>query len=279
MRRTLSLALVVVVCLAGCSGGVGNDAETRAPSSPAAVPTDDPLEHPPDGLDATGIDDPFALADAHTAALANTSFTVRQNQTLTAANGTVLVDSTTTTRIASDHGRTRSTTNGTGDVTRFFDRPVTRVEGWYDGQRHYYRGVGPNGTAVVDVVRLGTPGQRAELALEPFYLGAETVSVTPAGSDLELRLRGPAGNLTVGGERVEVTQATVTVRLTNEGRVEHYRIEFEGRLADAPETRVEGVETVRYSAVGSTTVERPDWFDETRGTTDEPRDSADETPE
>jgi hypothetical protein len=61
----------------------------------------------------------------------------------------------------------------------------------------------------------------------------------------------------------------VSVRMTEMGRVERFRIKYAGRLASEPNATVEYVSISRYTAVGETTVERPDWLPAARNATTE----------
>lgn len=114
MRRALPLAVVALVCLAGCGGLVGGGSSPTSNSTPANVPTDSPLTNPPDGLTADGVVDGSDLAAVHSDALDDRSYSVRRTDRLVAANGTTLSTTNNTQRVSDSHERAISTQQQTG---------------------------------------------------------------------------------------------------------------------------------------------------------------------
>ncbi|WP_248910969.1 DUF3558 domain-containing protein [Halocatena marina] len=116
-RVPLSLGLVCLLVLAGCSGFGGSLRTSPSPTiSPADVPTDrtptTPQNQLAPGVLPSGVYNASALAAAHNRTLTNTSFTIRTNVTVTSPNGTVVtsyrsVSRINTTRPRRDVGQTR----------------------------------------------------------------------------------------------------------------------------------------------------------------------------
>lgn len=272
MRRSVPVVgLVFIILLAGCGGGFGFDTgtDTLSTVTPAPVPTDYPLSDSPTGLSEDGITDSFALADAHAEALANTSFTLRRNHTLIASNGTRLVDTSSVQRVGAD--RNRSTFERTFDDAygRSFRGPAKHLSSWYNGTYWFYRIQRPNETEYRALPHTGgvvEPTGRQQLL--SYYVQAESTTVSTANGRIRLRANLEPGNKTSPSmPAVNVTEQTVVLTLTETGRVERYRVEYSGRLVSDPDTTVEGVQTVRFTGLGETTLERPDWIATARNAT------------
>jgi len=273
MRRALPLAVVALVCLAGCGGLVGDGSNPTSTSTPANVPTDSPLVDPPTGLTEDGVTGVQTLVEAHIDALDNRSFTERRSDRLLAANGTTLAATNSTQRVNDAHDRAATTYRLTGipasseRYVTWFDQSVTHLDQWYNGNRSIYRGGGPDGTMYAS----GPPRDRrtwvSTTALERSYYAAESTTVSSENGSIEVQLDGVTGNWSIARVPVTVTDATVTVTMTADGRVTQYRTEFTGTLERAPNTTVEGEQVVEYTAVGETTVDRPEWVDSARNST------------
>ena len=278
MRRSVAVVgLVSFVLLAGCAGGFGFDTNTDAAPTltPAPVPTDDLLSDLPPGLSEDGITDSFALADTHAEALTNTSFTVRRNRTLVAANGTRLVDRSSVQRV--DDTQRRSTVERTfdGTVVQFFRGPVERVESWFNGTLWIQRRQRTNETKYRMLPPLGAADLTARQQLVSYYVEGESTAVTTTNGRIRLRanLRPRIANSPTT-PAVNVTERTVVLTLTETGRVERYRAEYTGRLVNDLDTTVEGTRIVRFTGLGETNVERPDWIAAARNATADGDDGA-----
>ncbi|GGL61083.1 hypothetical protein [Halocalculus aciditolerans] len=96
MRRKvlLTVALVAVLALAGCTGGTG-PAANNTTTSDAASATYAP------GVNETGVTSAPALSTAYADALSNTSYAVSQNTTVAFENGTTDVQTTLDGNVAS----------------------------------------------------------------------------------------------------------------------------------------------------------------------------------
>ncbi|MFC5973278.1 hypothetical protein ACFPYI_18260 [Halomarina salina] len=264
----LAVVLTALVLLAGCGGVFDGDANAPASSTPANVPTDDPMADPPAGLDADGITDSFALVDTHDRAVANTSYTVRGRQTVTATNGTRLGNLTTVSRVSADHERARTRLSLDGTPPSYAANVLT-IESWATGEQFYEERTGENGTTYFGGQQWlgGTVSPAA--TLRPYYTNAESASTVSEDGRIRLRIDATPGDLYVAGWPVDVTEARVNVTMTDEGRLVDYRIEHDGTLADT-DTAVRGVYTARFTDIGETSVEPPEWLDEARNGTARP---------
>lgn len=268
MKRSVPLAaLAVLVLLAGCNGGFGITESAQSPTPDA------PAETPP-GLSASNVTDGFALADAHADALAGANFTVRGRHTLTAANGTRLVNATAVRQVAADHDRVATQRTFDGARERPFETPVDRVDSWSNESHLHYRLSGPNGTEYtvsnVSGGRVDVVDPTGRRTLQSYYLHAESSTVAAVDGSIELRLTLSPDVNASATPPVDVTERTATVTMTESGRVERYRVEYTGRLRNAPDTTVEGVRVVEFGALGETAVERPAWIPAARNATADP---------
>jgi hypothetical protein len=259
MHRVVPLVgLVMLVLLGGCGEVFDATSEEPAGVTPASVPTDGPLSDIP-GLSATGITDPSTLTHAHAAALSNTSFTVRSTQTLTAANGTRLIDKTSVQRVRSDHRHWRTETTYNGMEAGFFQTPIEHTNSWFNGSHVFFQLQGPNGTEYRVFPGGINPTDRQRLF--SYYLQAEATTVSLVNGTIRLHATIVSEHEQSAWQpRVNITERTITVTMTETGRVTQYRVEYTGRLAKAPATVVKGRRTVQFTALGETTVERPEWI-------------------
>ncbi|NHN61471.1 MULTISPECIES: hypothetical protein [Halorussus] len=274
MKRTL---LVLLVAL-GASGAVstawvapvssGSTTGSMTPDSPVAsapqgttTAQENATEYPP-GLSAEGVTDPLAFADAHRATLRNTSYTVTATYTMQRPNGTVITHTVTATRVApggssyyavlsasrSNESRTpglagydiavwanetvavTARQDGDGDPTY---RRTTRDRAPFQVDRQWellYSAVGTTDTAVV---------QRFERGETTLF---QVASTGRSGSPSAHHHRSRYGF-------VAVVDADGVVRSFQQ----RYRTTFRDRPAVVSRT-------VQVTAVGNTTVERPDWY-------------------
>lgn len=256
----LPVVLVLLVLLAGCQGVTpGGETPTL---TPVVVPTETPTERPPQtlapGVTERGVTDPSALATAHAEALGGTAFTFRANYTERGPDGTVRGRTVTTVR------------SGAGDRYHYVrsdtdDETVRRVERWSDGERALERQVAGNDTDY-RVVR-GPDGQplgpaaalpvdpTARRGIERVFRAVQTTVTVRAVRNGTTYYRVEGDGLTTPNP--SSLQDTSLVALVDEhGVVHRYRLAYTtDRGGD--EARVVG--TVRFTDVGTTTVERPVW--------------------
>jgi hypothetical protein len=277
MRALLALAFACLLVTAGCSALVSSgdptgpaptstDTLTPVPYTPTATPT----PYPP-GLEANGEITGLELATAHVEALQNTSFTVVEVRALHYENGSVVQNITERARIGTDRRRYRFTLAATrrfsGNGTRTQEvvaasngTLVVEKRDWDGGHPSYSLALDPAGTRIdpLDLYH-GSPRNRDRL-IRLYEVGEFSVTRTAEG--FRLRSSEPLrvdGGL-FGAPLAHPTVTSITVSLTPAGRVRWYRMAFEAEFWGEPVT---GVERVRYSSVGNTTVPEPAWFEET----------------
>ncbi|MWG35287.1 DUF7537 family lipoprotein [Halomarina oriensis] len=266
MRNALPFVVVGIVCLAGCGGMLGPNDATTTPTTPAQIPTDSPLNTLPNGLSEERVD-PLVITATHTEALENTSFTVVYGQSLTAENGTALVNATATTRVSANHSVAYSTSRYDAGTSVWFESSVRDVERWFTGSDYFFRGEGPDGPVYVSPPAAGTPEGIPSSTLQQYYTETELTNLSTDDGMLVLRLHGLSGQQYAGSVPITVTEGTVTVTMSADGRVEGYRVEYTGHLSNSPEQSVEGTRTAQFGAFGTTTVEPPEWLGDAREAT------------
>lgn len=255
-RRAAPVLLALAVVLAGCGGFVGSS----TPEDDATTTTTRPPGQVVPGVTEDGVTDPHALAEAHADALRNASYTANETRTVRLANGTVA-------------GRTQRLTQVDGSRALFELRrhdayatlPFSRVTQWWNGSASVARLVGPNGN-VSYRNSSQLPGVRADPADwsdELYgYLGVGSFAVT--------------GSVVRDGRvlyRVESTEpfpvasggnASMWLLVDGAGLVHEYHLTGDSRWEGEPTRRTVHV---RFTNVGSTTVERPSWVAEVRNGT------------
>ena len=279
MRRTRrSLLVAVLVVLAGCSGPAG-PATPTATSTAAPVPTTDPATVLAPGVTVRGVEDPVALASAHAAVLGETSVTVRVEESRRYANGTLRWHRTATQRIDATGPAIRSyhveafegSTRDAGLVPDFVRFPdATHVERYAVGEDAYYRYRLRSGdtwyvSGPYRADRLVDPG------LVPLFWAVDT-RVT--GSEIrdgttyyrleggEVTDRTTFGRAFVSEPFVELRDVSVDAVVDERGVVREYHLSY--ALVGTDGTTVHGSESVRFTGIGTTTVDRPAWYEEVR---------------
>lgn len=275
MRRLVSVVgIVSLVLLAGCGGGFGFDTGTDISKTvtPVRVPTDDPLSNLPTGLSEEGVTNSSALADAHTEAFVNTSFTLQSNRTLVASNGTRLIDTSSVWRVGANHNCWTTERAFNGTYAWIARAPVENVNinsvsTWHNRKHEFYQLQRPNGTEYRIYATDSGVDPTGRQQLLSYYRHAESTTVSTANGRIRLSMSiGP--EIRMGSQlAVNVTERTVILTLTETGRVERYRYEYIGRLSNDPNTAVKGVRVARFTGVGETSPERPDWVTTARNTT------------
>jgi hypothetical protein len=305
-RRLAPVALAGLLVLAGCgglgaTGGAGgeggNDAD--ATLTPVDVPGDpssrSSLPDLPPGITPGGVEDPFALARAHTVALEGRSYTVRSVVTLRHPNGTLRGRRRTVARVGADRRRFHvvHVTLGPRPPFRPLRRGAVRAPGrsafWSDGRRLVWSVSRPNGT----VYGATPPGEYdpggagvwerwrgpADTGGEDIYLVLNAVRTTvsagaganasgstvrvgstgrsSAGSVAEAHSIGAAFEYPFGAEADTVSGVELTATVGSNGFVREYRFAY---VAGDEDARLRVVRRVAYSAVGTTTIDRPEWY-------------------
>lgn len=259
MNRRAAIAglLALTIVLAGCQfGGTGTDVgEITDDGTVTATATPDPFEgvSPPPGVDGNGVGDVDALMDAHAAALDGTSATVDV--------------------------RFHLTVNGTAQNVSLQGKTVPGSEsGWMavelpDGVGTYYT---EDGTTyyreiVNETARYGTTGDVSAIPERPRFGADERIRTAVESAEWE-----PAGTVERDGRTLVEFRAT-SVDPPDVNTTGDTTVTSDGRLLVDTDGVVHHVEvsttvdeeggTVQYSLsvtlsdVGSTTIERPEWFE------------------
>jgi hypothetical protein len=137
--------------------------------------------------------------------------------------------------------------------------PVENVNSWRNGVHRFHQLQGPNDTEYrtspsdSDVV----PTDRQQLL--SFYMHAESTAVSTANGRIRVSINiGPEAR--IGPQLpVNMTERRVILTLTETGRVERYRLEYDGRLTNDSSTAVRGVRVTRFTRLGETSPKQPDW--------------------
>lgn len=264
--RVAAVALLAV--LAGCSALVPAGTPTATPApvpTEPSTPTATPMLAP--GLSGAGVTDPLALATAHGSVLRNRSYTVHDTVTERAADGRLLRRRDVTRRSGPNGTRGHAVYDLSGPRRLPIAVPnATRVELYIEGTDGYVAGTNATGTYYERFAVDPVAGDRTLFALlasaDPRVAGRTTRNGTTLYRLRADRVPDPeflAGAIALGPYD-EVSNGSMTALVDPRGFVHEYRITFR-KVVDGNRTRV--TRTVRYRAVGSTTVERPAWVDET----------------
>lgn len=274
MTRSLAAALALAVLLAGCNAPV--DSTPGSTLSPAPVPEkpashDRPSGELAPGVGPTGVTDAARLASAHAETLAGAGYTVNQTLSQTYTNGTVESRYVTHARFAPDAAR--FTTNLTQTDRFGGDGLSTRhIERFADGER-VYEVVTERTTARYRVIRgpEGVPRPPSafypsnftnERAIARLFTLVETTTTDRWTEDGTRYVRVASPREAPFPSLPPLQNVTLVATVTGSGLVTDYRVEYDViRSGDV----VHVVVAVEYTAVGETTVHRPDWVDRVPG--------------
>lgn len=273
-----TLVVVAVAVTAGCSGfGLSGGADTPQSVTPAPVPTDSDTAYPV-GLGPQGVTSPSLLGSTHGEHLDGTGYTLTMARTVRYANGSLR--SHLRVQVALDANRTHlaniSVRGHAAPV--LLGRPPARASFWSDGDTYLRRLVRDNQTIyneydppdsyagtwrywVHTVALNGRPAADVTQTVTPFH--TRTVPATQSDGVAYVvtgdRIR--EGKTSAAWE--SRTNATLVAHVTDTGLVRHYRTAYT-RTHDGTPVRV--TRTVRFDAVGSTSVGPPPWADEVNST-------------
>lgn len=262
--------LALLVVLAGCNGAVSpaTPSETEEISTPTDTVSPDPSETEADdptlpaGVSRSGVTDPTAFTDAHTAALENVSFELNHSTTVVAENGTVLARSVRRGSVASKrHYRLNWTQTGqaadrTPRTTTFY-----AANGTVDR-----RTVFADGNVSVFSPSSDPPAVFSRLGIVDYGTVYLTVS---SANETSIEERPPVENesrflVTATGVSVSpkfgvtnVTEARATLLVRESGLVERFILIYRGTL-DGQSVTVRT--TISYDTVGEATVDQPNWL-------------------
>lgn len=288
-RRALAVALVVsLALLAGCNGvaeGLSDAPDDRDPYTvddpvePTATPTvADDADLPP-GLSESGIENAGELWSAHRESLDAGTYAVRTDVTVVNGNLTTVGNRTEwfLADLDDDDGmigaRYHVIERFRGDPAAAYptaDRGIAandtadevEIEHWIDiPSDETYRRTAPGNGSVTYTDASPTvylPGD--------WYLQSVLPAVAAAEDPVERRTyEGEAYYVVsadapaVGSSFVDDDDFSVTLYVTGDGRIEHYRLEGTTRVDGQPH---QVVRTGTVYGVNETDVERPSWYDE-----------------
>lgn len=279
--RVYRVCVILLVVLAGCSG-VGFDAGSRTNQSaesvtPVPVPEADPATLRSSGIDDDGISDPATLASAHDRWLADRSYTFVSNQTIRHENGTVLSQYTVHLRLAEDRTYHAAIRTGGIDGPKVLGEPPAYAEFWSDRETYVrafgesdpqYNEFSPTSSGVGTWYFWATAGA-FDFRMTPSVMIQSTFDAIPTRIDSRrteaavprYRLTSPEPRTTSlpFPDAAPARNATLTAEVDGTGLVRHIQLEYRGQVDDQSVVVTRGLS---YSNVGSTDVDRPEWFDE-----------------
>ncbi|MHC3379757.1 hypothetical protein [Haloarcula sp. H-GB5] len=277
LRRQLLVLTIVVT--AGCGGfGFSGGDGSPTPVTPAPVPTDSGTTYPA-GVGSTGVTSPSLLGSAHGGRLNGTGYTLTMNRTVRYANGSLR--SHLRVHVALDANRTHlaniSVRGHAAPV--LLGRPPATASFWSNGDTYLRRLVRDNQTVhneydppdsyagtwrywVHAAALNGRPAADVTRTVAPFH----TRTLQPQQSDGTVyvirgdRLRENTSSTAWASRE----NATLVAHVTRSGLVRDYRTEYTTVTNGGDPVTV--TRTVRFRAVGNTTVGRPPWYDRARST-------------
>lgn len=293
MNRPVLVAVVALALVfAGCNGFVSGDDTPTEAVTPVAVPTDEPTPTPvpqlAPGLKRSGVTDPFALGEAHAATLDDRSFTVHSETTIRLSNGSRYRHDERIGRFAANRSRYDVSSNGSGSI------PVRNVssysiDAWSDGSRLLtaqqtgentsyevrggIEGGGTSSSQGYGVVFGSDPASGQSIytlfgAVETRVVGETTRNGTTSYELAATNVTNPVPFTRFGVEAVDdLRNVSFRAQVTPKGLVREYRIDYGATVAgeDVPGATARTIRVhrvVRYTDLGTTTVERPPWYDE-----------------
>lgn len=259
----VAVAFVLLVVFAGCNGVLDGGSVDTATLTPAAVPTDDPTPTPvprlAPGLTRGGVTNASALAAAHDALLEDTSFTVRRTVTHRTRDGTPVRRVTSVTRVGAD-GRFRATKrwNGTTGLRRvaYYDDGERLLVATTDASNATtYRRASPAAGGSVVATTGSEQFERVATIAETRVVGRVERNGTTV-----YRLAPVDRRRTRAVTAVELGRSVrIRARVTARGLVRSYT--FRQTLSgEDPDGTAVIVAATRYTAIGTTAVERPSWY-------------------
>jgi len=272
-----AVALVAVLLLGGCSGGLtapgGGSTETL---TPVPLPEEDraPLAASvAAGVSEDGVYDEFALVDAHATALSNRSFARIRSTTVADANGT-LRGTSRRLRVAAGGAPYRLAVSSVSADRYPVSAVFPNLELYYDGDTAFYR-VRREGnvsyrrdttTPITGPVADRTGRDRLAGLLGAFEWRVERVD---AGEVTRYRLVSTIltspSTLSPPALISNPREPEMRVLVGPNGRVHRYRLRY---LADYRNGTASVTRTARFLNAGDTTVGEPTWLDRARDAPD-----------
>jgi hypothetical protein len=257
-RLAHSLALALIVVLAGCAGFGGGEPTVDETVSPVPVPTDAPEFSPGIARDNVAAE---VVAGTHERRLSETNYTFVSRQRVVGSNGTMWVTN-----------RTRAIANDRGAYSGRIDRRVNEfplgrfaapIEYWGNESVYASRRILSERTSFYGWSRSDETEEFTSLPLIERTLSATRLSVVERPDGVTLvgsSLRDPA-ELPSPPYLQNPRNVSLTVVLSERGVISRWRLTYDATLDDRT-VRVR--RDARLTDIGSTTVRRPDWVDAAR---------------
>ncbi|KAA9399089.1 hypothetical protein Har1130_12850 [Haloarcula sp. CBA1130] len=267
------LLVITVVLTAGCGGFGFSDADdSSTPVTPAPVPTGSVTPYPV-GVGSTGVTSPSLLGSAHGDRLNGTGYTLTMNRTVRYANGSLR--SHLRVRVALDANRTHlaniSVRGHAAPV--LLGRPPATASFWSDGDTYLRRLVRDNQTVyneydppdsyagtwrywVHSAALNGRPAADVTRTVAPF--NTRTLQSQQSNGTVYVIRGDRLRDNTTSTAWASRENATLVAHVTRSGLVRDYRTAYTTTEGGEPVTVTR---TVRFTAVGNTTVGPPPWRD------------------
>jgi len=267
-RLLAALVCVLLVATAGCAGIGGSDGQTTAaPTAPVDTATETPTATEsaaqlPAGVTTDGVEDAWALADAHLAAVRNHSLVTYDRIRRTNASGAGLRNATLA---MTNESHWRYSLHGDG-LSAVSDTDTDAYETYADGERVLLRSENDsaveygaytlraeNETVAVPPAQVFERSYRGRYGHSLVYTlasNADDVEVLEDGEGA-VRLPGTADELSFGRE--ETTNAEFTMTVASDGQVTSIEMVYERENATV-------ARSVSFDTGVGDPVERPDWY-------------------
>ena len=275
-RSTVAvLVFALAVVLAGCGMPfTGGDGGTTSPSvTPAPVPTDEPtptaVPQLAPGLTGEGVTDPFALAEAHASVLDGTAYAVRTNLTVRYANGSIYTQRSSDSQLAANRTRyyvvneVAGARIGGGQAgTSLYSNGERVFIARTSAGRTTYRIARDVDREPASPSEMFSGGSGGDERIYSLFTAVETrvLDETTRNGTTRYRIVGAnvSGEADLGSRYGDPGNVTARATIDSRGLVHEYRLRYGGTVSGA---NVTVVRRVRYTNVGSTTVERPPWYE------------------
>jgi hypothetical protein len=274
-RLASSIALALLVVLAGCSGLPGSGTPTDGGTTPTPTPTattDTPTPTPtatpspsPEtvapGLTESGVVDAWALAREHKTTLRSVSRTVQVERTVTAADGTTLARVETTVDRSGPlvPGTYRRTVSGSAPGS--VGEPTTDLAVWTNGTATVTKtGSGDAATYTNSSGRasvFGSDGTRWQTLFLLFTGTNVTVTDERTRNGVSAYRVESTGQPSGDSRFASYANVSLTAVVSEDGIVRRYELSYD-RSIDGRQVTV--TESVRFTDLTSTEVTKPTWY-------------------
>jgi hypothetical protein len=267
--KMTGLLLIGFVVLA--IGGVAQPALNSSPPDAPSQTTPTPGTASPPGISAGRVTEPLTLSRAHGETLQHRSYTIEETHVQRYANGTLRKRRAATTQVAANDSRYLFRSN------IFLNAAATdewSTDGWYNrtaasngtlartrlstrGKTSYTTHYATSGVpAPPTTVPHGNPSSTEGIYAQ--FAKVSNVSVTRTEDGYSLR---------ADSSPAAITNVSFSVNITDAPLIEQLSISY---IKSIDGTRVHVTTRLDYDAVGSTTVELPDWYEHEHSSSQSP---------